>query len=54
MYSKAFDCPSYMDNLLKSTLKFIVPTLICLSYLSTFIISVGYIIAEKETKMKAI
>nr|QUF59432.1 ATP-binding cassette transporter Abca3-like4 [Brachionus angularis] len=48
----AFNCPEYINDLLKSYLSFLTPVLISLAFLVTFLVTISSIITEKETKMK--
>ena len=51
---KPFDCPGYLDDIMKTSLSFFTPVLISLAFLVTFLITISSIIMEKETKMKVI
>ena len=49
-----FECPEYVDDLMKSTIGFMTPVLISLAFLTTFLVGISNIITEKETKMKVL
>lgn len=49
-----FECPDYVDDLMKSTIGFLTPVLVSLAFLTTFIVGISNIITEKEAKMKVI
>jgi hypothetical protein len=47
-----FNCPSYLDDTLKAGFAFVVPIIISIAYLFTVVTTVGYIVEEKQSKMK--
>ena len=44
--SAKMNCPGYKDNVIKAQIGFLVPTLICLSYLATFLTNITNLIVK--------
>lgn len=49
---RRFDCPTSDIDILKNRFSFFLTILIEAAYVFTLIVNLGYIIVEKETKMK--
>ena len=52
MKIKQFDCVGFKRDELKARFAFFPPIIIDVAFLFTLIVTIGKIIAEKETKMK--
>lgn len=50
--TRKIDCPAYRENLLNAQLNFLIPMIICMCHLVTFLLNVSSIIIEKETKFR--
>jgi hypothetical protein len=50
--TREMNCATYNENYLKTWFSFLIPLIICVSFLVTFLLNVSSIIIEKETKVK--
>lgn len=52
VYTRKIDCAGYKQNLLNAELSFLIPMIICMCHLVTFLLNVSSIILEKESKFR--